>query len=300
MNPRQGAPKSKKTKKNPEEKQYFFPNTHEALIDEETFDLAQKRIATKHRPNKINEIDLFSGLLFCGDCGYKMYLQQGAGTPERKHAYTCGKYRNRIRTGEICTTHYIRKSVLKELVLADLQRVLSYVKTHEKEFIRHANEYNAKSMQKALSRQKKELEKATVRMNELNILFRKLYEDNALGKLSDEQFVFLTSGYDEEKETLTRRIAELSQEIDKVTERSVDVRKFVAIVRKYTAIQELTYENVHEFIDRILIHELDKETNTRKIEIMYSFVGRVETGDQPTESISYFRQIGANVKSYAI
>lgn len=268
--------------------------------DEETFDLAQKRIATKHRPNKINEIDLFSGLLFCGDCGYKMYLQQGAGTPERKHAYTCGKYRNRIRTGEICTTHYIRKSVLKELVLADLQRVLSYVKTHEKEFIRHANEYNAKSMQKALSRQKKELEKATVRMNELNILFRKLYEDNALGKLSDEQFVFLTSGYDEEKETLTRRIAELSQEIDKVTERSVDVRKFVAIVRKYTAIQELTYENVHEFIDRILIHELDKETNTRKIEIMYSFVGRVETGDQPTESISYFRQIGANVKSYAI
>ena len=292
--------KSKKTKKNPEEKQYFFPNTHEALIDEETFDLAQKRIATKHRPNKINEIDLFSGLLFCGDCGYKMYLQQGAGTPERKHAYTCGKYRNRIRTGEICTTHYIRKSVLKELVLADLQRVLSYVKTHEKEFIRHANEYNAKSMQKALSRQKKELEKATVRMNELNILFRKLYEDNALGKLSDEQFVFLTSGYDEEKETLTRRIAELSQEIDKVTERSVDVRKFVAIVRKYTAIQELTYENVHEFIDRILIHELDKETNTRKIEIIYSFVGRVETGDQPTESISYFRQIGANVKSYAI
>lgn len=292
--------KSKKTKKNPEEKQYFFPNTHEALIDEETFDLAQKRIATKHRPNKINEIDLFSGLLFCGDCGYKMYLQQGAGTPERKHAYTCGKYRNRIRTGEICTTHYIRKSVLKELVLADLQRVLSYVKTHEKEFIRHANEYNAKSMQKALSRQKKELEKATVRMNELNILFRKLYEDNALGKLSDEQFVFLTSGYDEEKETLTRRIAELSQEIDKVTERNVDVRKFVAIVRKYTAIQELTYENVHEFIDRILIHELDKETNTRKIEIMYSFVGRVETGDQPTESISYFRQIGANVKSYAI
>lgn len=137
-------------------------------------------------------------------------------------------------------------------------------------------------------------------MEELNTLFRKLYEDNALGKLSDEQFVFLTSGYDEEKETLTHRIAELSQEIDKATKRSTDVRKFVALVRKYTAIQELTYENVHEFIDRILIHELDKETNTRKIEIMYSFVGRVETGDQPTESISYFRQIGANVKSCAI
>lgn len=292
--------KSKKTKKNPEEKQYFFPNTHEPLIDEETFDLAQKRIATKHRPTKVDEIDIFSGLLFCGDCGYKMYLQQGAGTLERKHAYTCGKYRNRIRTGELCTTHYIRKSVLKELVLADLQRVLSYVKEHEQEFIETANECSAKAVQKTLTQQRKELDKAQSRISELNILFRKLYEDNALGKLSDEQFAFLTSGYDEEKKTLTRRIAELSQEIDNATERSADVKRFVALVRRYTAITELTYENVHEFIDRILIHELDKETNSRKIEIFYSFVGRVDTGDKPTESISYFRQIGADVKSYAI
>ena len=292
--------KSKKTKKNPEEKRYFFPNTHEPLIDEETFELAQKRIATRQRPTKVDEIDIFSGLLFCGDCGYKMYLQQGAGTLERKHAYTCGKYRNRIRTGELCTTHYIRKSVLKELVLADLQRVLSYVKEHEQEFIETANECSAKAVQKTLTQQRKELDKAQNRINELNILFRKLYEDNALGKLSDEQFAFLTSGYDEEKKTLTRRIAELSQEIDNATERSADVKRFVALVRRYTAITELTYENVHEFIDRILIHELDKETNTRKIEIFYSFVGRVDTGDKPTESISYFRQIGADVKSYAI
>lgn len=155
------------------------------MIDEETFDLAQKRIATKHRPTKCDEIDLFSSLLFCGDCGYKMYLQQGAGTLERKHAYTCGRYRNRIRTGEVCTTHYIRKSVLKELVLGDIQRVLSY-------------------------------------------------------------------------------------------------------------------EIVHEFIDRILVYELDKDTNTRKVEIYYSFVGQVDTGEAHTESVSFFRQIGADVKSYAV
>lgn len=150
------------------------------MIDEETFDLAQKRIATKHRPTKCDEIDLFSGLLFCGDCGYKMYLQQGAGTLERKHAYTCGRYRNRIRTGEVCTTHYIRKSVLKELVLGELDH-----------------------------------------------LFRKLYEDNALGRLSDQQFTFMVSGYDDEKAALVEKIRGLEKEVSTVTERRDDVGRFV-------------------------------------------------------------------------
>ena len=292
--------KCKKTKRNPEEKQYFFPNTHEPLIDEETFELAQKRIATKHRPTKSEEIDLFSGLLFCGDCGYKMYLQQGSKTLERKHAYTCGMYRNRIRTGSVCTTHYIRKSVLKELVLADLQRIMSYVKGHEQEFVRTATECSEQAMKKALGHQRKELDKAEARLGEINLLFRKLYEDNALGRLSNEQFVFLTSGYEDEKRELTKRAAELKKEIDTAAERSADVKRFVALVRRYTEISELTYENVHEFIDRILVYELDKDTNTRKIEIFYSFVGKVDTGDQPTESVSYFRQIGADVKSVVV
>ncbi len=292
--------KSKKTRKNAEDKRYFFPNTHEPLIDEETFELAQKRIATRHRPTKSDEIDLFSGLLFCGDCGYKMYLQKGAGTPERKHAYTCGNYRNRARNDFLCTTHYIRKSVLKELVLADLQRIMSYVKGHEQEFIQTATECSEQAMKKALGHQRKELDKAEARLGEINLLFRKLYEDNALGRLSNEQFVFLTSGYEDEKRELTKRAAELKKEIDTAAERSADVKRFVALVRRYTEISELTYENVHEFIDRILVYELDKNTNTRKIEIFYSFVGKVDTGDQPTESVSYFRQIGADVKSVVV
>ena len=292
--------KSKKTRKNAEDKRYFFPNTHEPLIDEETFALAQKRIATRHRPTKSEEIDLFSGLLFCGDCGYKMYLQKGAGTPERKHAYTCGNYRNRARNDFLCTTHYIRKTVLKELVLADLQRVLVYVKEHEREFVRTAAECGEQAAKKALAQQRKELDKAERRMDELNLLFRKLYEDMALGRLSNEQFALLTSGYEDEKAALTKQATELRQEIDTATERGADVKRFVALVRRYSEISELTYENVHEFIDRILVHELDRETNTRKIEIFYSFVGKVDSGEEPTESISYFRQIGADVKSFAV
>ena len=292
--------KSKKTRKNPEDKRYFFPNTHEPLIDEETFALAQKRIATRHRPTKSEEIDLFSGLLFCGDCGYKMYLQKGAGTPERKHAYTCGNYRNRARNDFLCTTHYIRKSVLKELVFADLQRVLAYVKEHEQKFVRTAAECGEQAAKKALAQKRKELDKAERRMDELNLLFRKLYEDTALGRLSSEQFALLTSGYEDEKAALAKRTAELRREIDTAAERGADVKRFVALVRRYSEISEVTYENVHEFIDRILVHELDRETNTRKIEIFYSFVGKVDSGEEPTESISYFRQIGADVKSFAV
>ena len=273
--------KSKKTRKNAEDKRYFFPNTHEPLIDEETFALAQKRIATRHRPTKSEEIDLFSGLLFCGDCGYKMYLQKGAGTPERKHAYTCGNYRNRARNDFLCTTHYIRKSVLKELVLADLQRVLAYVKEHEQEFVRSAAECGERATKKVLAQQRKELDKAERRIDELNLLFRKLYEDMALGRLSSEQFALLTSGYEDEKVALTKRTAELRKEIDTAAERGADVKRFVALVRRYSEISELTYENVHEFIDRILVHELDRETNTRKIEIFYSFVGKVDSGEEP-------------------
>ena len=258
------------------------------------------RGSTRHRLTKSDEIDLFSRLLFCGDRGYKMYLQKGAGTPERKHAYTCGNYRNRARNDFLCTTHYIRKSVLKELVLADLQRVLAYVKEHEQEFVRTAAECGEQAAKKALAQQRKELDKAEHRMDELNLLFCKLYEDMALGRLSNEQFALLTSGYEDEKAELTKRTLELRKEIDTAAERGTDVKRFVALVRRYSEISELTYENVHEFIDRILVHELDRETNTRKIEIFYSFVGKVDSGEEPTESISYFRQIGADVKSFAV
>jgi len=292
--------KSKKTRKNPEDKQYFFPNTHEALIDEETFELAQKRIATRTRPTKVDEIDLFSGLLYCGDCGYKMYAVRGAGTLERKHAYTCGNYRNRARNDFNCTTHYIRKSVIMELVLADLQRVSSYVKEHEKEFIRTATEYGDREAKKALELQCKELDKSTARMKELDTLFRKLYEDNALGKLSDHQFVAMTSGYEDEKKSLSERAAVLEREINTAAERKADVDRFIKIVGRYTDIQELTYENVHEFIDRILIHELDKETDTRKIEIFYSFVGQIDSGDEPTQKTYRYRQGKVDIKSIAI
>lgn len=180
-----------------------------------------------------------------------------------------------------------------------MQRVMGYAKEHEAEFIATATKCGEQAARKAAAEQRKELDKAEARINELDMLFRKLYEDNALGKLSDSQFAFLTSDYEEEKKTLMPRIVELKESIHAITEYTTDVKRFLAIVRKYTEINELTYENVHEFIDRILIHELDKETNTRKIEIFYSFVGRADSGDKPVENASFARRLSGDVISYA-
>ena len=292
--------KSKKIKKNPEDKQFFFPNTHEPLIDEATFELAQKRMTTRNRPNSVDEIDLFSGLLFCADCGYKMGLQRGAKTPERKHAYLCGAYRNRARTGSTCTTHYIRKSVILDLVLTDLQRVLTYVKEHSSEFITTANEYGERESKKLLAENTKELNQNKARVQELNTIFRKLYEDNALGKISDQQFATLTSDFEDEKTTLAKRVEELEQNISNSKERKRDINRFIQLVERYSSIQELNYENVHDFIDRILIHELDREAGTRKIEILYSFVGSVDSGEQPTSCTGRVRKEMLDITSFAI
>lgn len=164
----------------------------------------------------------------------------------------------------------------------------------------YITEYGDMEARKALAQQQKELFKAQARMTELDTLFRKLYEDNALGRLTDERFVFLTSGYEDEKKSLAARIDELQQQIATVTERKRDISRFIQIVGKYSDIQELTYENVHEFIDRILIHELDRETNTRKIEIHYSFVGQVDTEQEPTQVVNHDRRNMVDVKSIAI
>jgi hypothetical protein len=292
--------KNKKTKKNPEDKRFFFPNTHEPLIDEATFELAQKRIATRTRPTKVDEIDLFSGLLFCADCGYKMVLQRGAATLERKHAYMCGAYRNRNRTGSTCTTHYIRKSVILDLVLADLRRVLTYVKEHEQEFIASAAKHGEIEAKQALIQNRRELEKSAVRIRELDVIFRKLYEDKALGKITDRQFGLLASGYEDEKNTLSKRAAELENYAAEENERRCNINRFIKLVGKYSDIQELNYEIVHEFIDRILIHALDRKSGTRKIEILYSFVGQVDSEDEPTAKTDRIRREMTDVISYVI
>ena len=277
--------KSSRVRKNPEEKQYFFPNTHEPLIDEATWELAQKRIATRTRPTKAEGIDLFSGLIYCADCKYKMYAIRPTARQNRANAYICSNFRNRTRNGIKCKPHYISQAILSKLVLTDLQRVLTFVREHESDFIRKATENGNTETLKALESNRRELDKATARMREIDTVFKKLYEDNALGRVSEEQFVSLTSGFDDEKAALKQKQTNLEREISNVEQRNTDADKFVKIVKNYTDIQELTYENVHAFIDKIFVHAHDPEIDTRKIEIHYSFVGQIDSGEEPTKGL---------------
>ena len=178
--------------------------------------------------------------------------------------------------------------------------MLSYVKNNEQEFIAVAEKYGNSEAERAAANEGKELIESQNRLSELDVIFRKLYEDSALGRISDKQFAVMTAGYDEERESLTQKIKNLENSINEKKERKNDIGRFVKLVRQYTEITELTYENVHEFIDRILIHELDKETNTRKIEIFYNFVGKIDSNEKPCENVSYFRQIGADITSIAV
>ena len=265
--------KSKKRIQHDLDEQYVFQNTHEPLVDEETFEKAQKRLAKKQRPSWDNTLDMFSDKLYCADCGMKLHVCRGEKLPISKHHYTCRSYRKKreARHDLNCTSHYIRKVVLEELVLADLKRVIGYVKNKEDEFIRSAAAYSALEARKSNSEKEKKLNDILNRLNEIDKIFCRIYEDMALGRVSEERYSTLTSGYESEKNSLTAIAEDLKRELEALTSQTKNIKGFVNIVNKYTDITELSYEIIHEFIDKILVHETDRETNTRYIEIHYNF-----------------------------
>ena len=176
--------KSKKEIKNPLDKQFLFPNIHDNLIDEETWDVAQKRSESRTRPTKYDEIDNLSGVLFCADCAHKMYVARRKGIKENKNSYNCGGYRSRKRNPDSCvSSHYICKAILEQIILEDLQQVTKFARTNEIKFLKQVMECNSKETEKMLSSKKKELAKAKRRVDELNLLFKKIYEGNATNKL---------------------------------------------------------------------------------------------------------------------
>ena len=250
----------------------IFRDTHEPIIDQETFDIVQKIRQGKKRPTKMGAMPIFSGLLFCADCGSKMSFHRRVDEPAEKHSYVCSNYRHNTKS---CTMHYIRNVVVEQIVLDNLREVIGYVAQYEDEFIRMVMDTDVRQRNKELTKQKKRMSEIQIRIKELDNLFQCIYEDNISGKLSDERFMKLSKGYDTEQADLQEEMTKLQEHIQQAEKQSVNVDRFLSIVKKYTNLTELTPEILHEFVDRIIVHAPDKSSGRRlqEIEIIYNHIG---------------------------
>ena len=271
--------KTKKRRKAEPDELMIFKNTHPAIVDEETWHLAQKLRKTVRKPSYDRPPHPLTGLVYCADCGHKMTHRQPSPTKKKKYdaddAYICGSYRQRTRN---CTMHFIKTSVLWELILTAIREVSDYVRQDEKAFIDKVQQTSTVQMAETQREQKRRLAEATERNGELNTLIKKLYEGNATGKIPDKHFERLLSEYDSEQTALETEIEDLKAQIDSFNEDSAKADKFIAVVRRYTDFTELTTPMLNEFIEKVVVHEATggRTDRKQKIDVYFNFVGQVE------------------------
>ena len=275
--------KLKHSIENPPEKQAVFENHHEPIIDRETWERVQELRKQRKRPNRYDEVGLFSGILFCADCGSVMYQQRYQTDKRKQDCYICGSYKKRTAD---CTAHFIRTDLLTAGVLSNLRKVTSYAAKHEARFMKLLIEQNEDGDRRRNAAKKKELEAAEKRIAELSAVFKRLYEDSVTGRISDERFTELSADYEAEQKELKERAARLREELSKAQEATANAEKFMNVVRRHTTIEELTPTLLREFVEKIVVHEsvaLDGKRRGKlrrqEIEIYYSFVGKVELPD---------------------
>ena len=271
--------KDKRKVDNSKEDWLIFKNTHEAIIDQETFDIVQKMRSHKRSnqryKNRTGHENLFAGLVFCGTCGRKHYF-----CPQEKNGlnhdhYKCSAYRKPIDGCE--NPHYIQKSALIEIVSDKLRQTIYECQLDQETFLKKIEQQSQAQFCKDSKRQQLQLQKDEYRYKEIDTIIQKLYEDNLLGKISDERFVKLSQSYEEEQKQLQTSISDLTEKLTKQQEDSLNISKFMAKISKYTELPELTVEIVNELIDKIVIH---KPTGTKrnriiKIDIYYNFIGKL-------------------------
>lgn len=252
-----------------------FKNTHEAIVSQEDFDIVQKMRQQRRRHTKSNKVGLFSGLVYCPDCKSRHYFCAGKSASPNQERYVCSGYRSRFIACE--TAHYIREVKLAEIVLADVNYKINFLKKHEKQFTESLAKRAKTDQQKELKKAEKRVIEAHKRVSELDTIIKRLYEDNVLGKLSDERFITLSKDYEFEQTNLNQEVTSLESQLSKQKEETENIQKFLKVVRKYTSLEELSPNIVNELIDRIEIHKPDKSTGkrTQQIDIYYNFVGNL-------------------------
>ncbi len=250
----------------------IFENTHEAIIDRETFDIVQRIREGRRRLTPMGEPNMLSGMLYCEDCGKKLYQVRTRSFKPEQDYYVCSTYRKKRRG---CTAHSIRNIVVEEILLKEMQRITSYTRAHEKEFVEAVMNKSKAEMAKSLRESRKELEKAQERLKKIDAVVKKLYEDNADGKISDERFAKMLASYEAEQKELECRSEELKAVIAQGNDSIGGVHRFVSQVRKYTDIKELSAGLIREFVDKIYVSEKQvvDGKKVQKIRILWNCIG---------------------------
>mgnify|MGYP002242573441 CR=1 FL=1 len=269
--------KDKKSHYVPEDEWTIFENTHEPIIDQQTFDLVQKiRGNVRRYPDGWGEVAPLTGLLYCADCGGKMYVHR-TNNGKRISQYTCSQY-SKVPVGKLCTTqHRINEDVVLSLVSEMLKAIAEYAKHDRAEFVRVVQEAQSSQQTAEVKKQRTRLATAKQRVSELEVLLCKIYEDNILGKLSDSRYATLDAQYEKEQSELTVEISDLEKAIKSYEKHEKDADRFIALIDKYENFDKLTIAMLNEFIKKILVHERDRKGSiqtTQEVEIYFNFVGR--------------------------
>ena len=270
--------KSKKKIQNPESEWVIFENTHEPIWTESIADAVRLARQTRRRPTKMGEMGMFSGMMFCADCGSIMYQCRATGFRREQEYYLCAGYR---KSRDICgSTHSIRTVILEELILQNLCKVVSYAREQEDQFVKMVMDMDEKERSKGLAKKKKLLTDAEKRISELDRIFKHLYEDNITGKLTDERLKKLSADYEAEQAALQTQANSLREEIQEEESKCANVERFLSIVRKYTEIPELTPHILHEFVEKIVVHAAtdphSKTNRKQEVDIYYKGIGILE------------------------
>lgn len=273
----QTAVKSYKTKKQirlPKEDWIIYRNTQEPIIDEKTFETVQQMRKAKRARTKYNEPNMFSGLLYCADCGNHLTIQRVARNRKMDN-FSCATYRKKKKG--LCSCHRILVSDLETIVKEDLQKVCEYVFLHEKEFTDEYLSGSKRETVKFQAKTKAELKRLSERQEEIGKIIRKLYEDNVNGRITDERFDFLAKSYEDEGNELKTKIQEFKNALASSVQDEEKLSKFLKVVKSYTEIEELSPEILNSFIEKIYIGETEKYNGRKmqEVEIIYKFVGAI-------------------------
>ena len=252
-----------------------FENTQEAIIDKETFELVQKMRGTKRAYTKFNEINIFSGLLFCADCGGRMTIRRRK-DDRRKDSFICSTYRKKKKN--LCTEHAIKVSALEQIVLEDIRKVCAYVRRYENEFVEDYRKCSTRESAKLQASARNELKRAEYRLSDIEKIIVKLYEEKVCGKMPEARFELLAKNYEAEQAELKQKAVTLKAGLAIAEENDCNISKFIALIKSYTEVVELTPEILNSFIDKIYVGKPDRINGQRvqNVRIVYKLVGAVD------------------------